>query len=73
MIGDDIEVVVIDVRGDQVKLGIRAPRNVSVHRTEIYKDIQDQNQKAASSSVPTLSQLNDLFKKKRTDKKDGEK
>ncbi len=36
MIGDEIEVVVIDIKGDQVKLGIKAPRKVTVHRKEIY-------------------------------------
>ncbi len=50
MIGDDIEVVIVDVKGDQIKLGIRAPRNVSVHRTEVYRDIQDQNRRAAEST-----------------------
>ena len=53
MIGDDIEVVIVDVKGDQIKLGIRAPRNVTVHRAEVYKEIQEQNKRAAaSSSVP---------------------
>ena len=36
MIGDDIEVKVVDIRGGKVKLGITAPRNVSVHRREVY-------------------------------------
>ena len=50
MIGDDIEVVIVDVKGDQIKLGIRAPRNVTVHRAEVYKEIQEQNRRAAASS-----------------------
>src|SRR4030065_545391 len=40
MIGDEIEVVVIDIKGDQVKLGIRAPKRVTVHRKEIYEEIR---------------------------------
>lgn len=40
VIGDDIEVVVLEVRGEQVRVGIRAPKNVSVHRKEIYEQIQ---------------------------------
>ena len=36
MIGDDIEIVVLEVRGEQVRLGIRAPSNVAVHRQEVY-------------------------------------
>ena len=40
IIGDDIEIVIVDVRGDKVRLGINAPRAVSVHRKEIYDAIQ---------------------------------
>ncbi len=42
-IGDDIEVVVLEVRGEQVRLGIRAPRNVAVHRDEVYDKVEKQN------------------------------
>ena len=40
IIGDNIEVVIVDVRGDKVRLGINAPKNVSVHRREVYEAIQ---------------------------------
>lgn len=40
IIGDDIEIIIVDVRGDKVRLGINAPREVSVHRKEIYDAIQ---------------------------------
>jgi carbon storage regulator len=40
MIGDDIEITVVDVRGDRVRLGINAPRNISVHRKEIWEEIR---------------------------------
>jgi len=49
-IGDDIEITVIEVRGDQVRLGVSAPRNVAVHRREVYMQIQQENQAAASSA-----------------------
>jgi carbon storage regulator len=39
MIGDEIEIVVLEVRGEQVRLGIRAPKDVAVHRQEIYTQI----------------------------------
>jgi carbon storage regulator len=40
MIGDDIKITIVDVRGDKVRLGIEAPRKVSVHRIEVYEAIQ---------------------------------
>ena len=39
VIGDEVEVVVLEVRGEQVRIGIKAPRNVTVHRKEIYEQI----------------------------------
>jgi carbon storage regulator len=46
MIGDDVEITIVDVRGDKVRLGITAPRSISVHRREIYDAIQqEKNQK----------------------------
>ncbi|UCZ52691.1 carbon storage regulator CsrA [Bacillus shivajii] len=58
-IGDDIEVKVIGVEGDQVKLGINAPKNIDIHRKEIYLAIQEENNEAAKTSVDLLKQLND--------------
>lgn len=46
VIGDNIEVVVLEVRGEQVRLGIRAPRDVTVHRKEIYEQIQEDDPNA---------------------------
>jgi len=50
VIGDDIVVSVVEVRGDQVKLGIDAPRNVKVFREEVFIAIQEENRKAAAAS-----------------------
>jgi len=50
MIGDDIRIVVVGVDRDQVKLGIEAPRTVSVHRSEIYEEIQRSNRAAAAAA-----------------------
>jgi carbon storage regulator len=65
MIGDDIEIIVVDIKGDQIKLGIKAPKNVAVHRTEVYKEIQEQNRQAAGSSVSKLTDLDEIFRKKK--------
>jgi len=48
IIADEIEVTVLDIRGDQVRLGVRAPKTVSVHRREVYEEIQEANREAAS-------------------------
>lgn len=40
IIGDDVEITVVDVRGDKVRLGISAPKNITVHRKEVYEAIQ---------------------------------
>ena len=47
MIGDDVEITIIEIRKDVVKLGISAPRAVPVHRQEVYEEIQEENLKAA--------------------------
>lgn len=54
MIGDDIEVVVLEVRGEQVRLGIRAPKDVTVHRKEIYSQIHEENTGAAEVNPEDL-------------------
>src|SRR3954451_22839857 len=57
MIGDDIEVSVVDIRGDKVRLGINAPRSVSVHRKEIYEAIRKENKAAAEVRPEDLAAL----------------
>ncbi len=47
MIGDDVEITVVDIRGDKVRLGITAPRHIQVHRKEVYEAIKRENQQAA--------------------------
>jgi carbon storage regulator len=61
MIGDDISVSIIEVRGDQVRLGVDAPKNVKVFRQEVFDAIRAEN-KAAAESKPILPQL-DLVRK----------
>ncbi len=47
MIGDEIEITVVGIRSDKVRLGITAPKSVPVHRKEVYEAIQRENQAAA--------------------------
>ena len=63
MIGDDIEVTVVDIRGDKVRLGITAPREVSVHRKEVYDAIRRENRAAAQVKPEDLSGLGKVEKK----------
>ena len=51
IIGDHIEVTIVAVEGDMVRLGIRAPREVEVHRQEIYAAIQESNKEAAAPAI----------------------
>ena len=54
MIGDDVEITIVDVRGDKVRLGINAPRSVTVHRKEIYLAIQkDKDAENNKNNNPT--------------------
>ena len=63
-IGDDIQVSVVEIKGTQVKLGIRAPKDVTVHREEIYLKIQEENRRASEVSTDTLGTVEDLILKK---------
>jgi len=57
MIGDQIEIKILAVEGDQIKLGIVAPKKVKVHRSEVFEAIQAQNKEALASSSNFLDQL----------------
>lgn len=70
IIGDDIKITIVDVRGDQVKIGIEAPRSVPVHREEIYLEIQEENRRAALGQTVDALEL-DAFVKKGDASKDS--
>lgn len=61
MIGDEIEITVVDIRGDKVRLGINAPTRIAVHRKEVYEAIKSENEQASRlvggevGSLPALS------------------
>jgi carbon storage regulator len=64
MIGDDVEIIIVDVRGDKVRLGITAPKEIPVHRREIYDAIQ--REKAEKKHTP--EPVNDELKAKQDEK-----
>jgi len=63
-IGDNIEIKVLEIEGNQVKLGISAPKAVDIHREEVYVEIQEQNNEAANTSKDLLQLLNQGSKNK---------
>ncbi len=58
MIGDDIEITVVDIRGDKVRLGINAPARIAVHRKEVYEAIRAENERAAALAGNELTAIN---------------
>lgn len=57
MIGDEVEITVVDVRGDKVRIGISAPASIAVHRKEVYDAIQQENRQAARLAGETLDPM----------------
>lgn len=57
MIGDDVEITVVDIRGDKVRLGITAPTRIAVHRKEVYEAIKAENERAARISGSEVTSL----------------
>jgi carbon storage regulator len=62
MIGDDIQIMVTDISGDVIKLGISAPRQVSVHRKEVYEAIKAENILASKASPTQLGSLTQFLR-----------
>lgn len=59
IIGNDIEITILEVKGEQVKIGINAPKSVPVYREEVYEQIREANKEAASDAVQ--ENLKNLF------------
>ena len=57
VIGDEIEVTIIEIKGEQVKIGIDAPRHLQVFRHELYEEIQKENKAAQIKDIPVLPKL----------------
>ncbi|MCR5581554.1 MAG: carbon storage regulator CsrA [Pseudobutyrivibrio sp.] len=61
MINNNIEITVLEVRGDQVKIGISAPKEVSIYRKEVYLEIQKENEEAQTISMDDLEAIKNLL------------
>jgi carbon storage regulator len=61
MVGDQVEISVVDIKGDQVKLGIKAPSQVKVYRLEVYAAIQEENRAAAAAAPGSLPVLDEFL------------
>jgi len=72
-IGDDIEITIVDIRGDKVRIGIKAPPHVPVHRREVYEAIKREKEAAAKARGEEPGQVESLAKKKRPDEGASEK
>ena len=59
MIGQNVEITVVDIRGDKVRLGITAPSEIPVHRKEVYDAIKQENREAANIKLEDITNLND--------------
>ncbi|WP_261131803.1 carbon storage regulator CsrA [Bacillus sp. Marseille-Q3570] len=63
-IGEEIEIKVLGIDGEQVKIGVNAPKNIDIHRKEIYLSIQDENSSAASVDTDLIKKLSKIVKNK---------
>lgn len=65
VIGEEIEITVLEVRGEQVRLGINAPRSIAVHRKELLVQVADENVQAASASKEAVQELGKTLKEQK--------
>ena len=72
MIGDEISIMVVDIRGDQVQIGIDAPRSIPVHRFEIYEEIKSSTLKASQSQAVDMEALRKKLAEKKKSRDDKE-
>lgn len=65
IINENIEITVLEVQGDQVRIGINAPRDISIHRKEVFVQISEENKKAASLDAVMDIDFNNILKQRK--------
>ncbi|KLV17830.1 MULTISPECIES: carbon storage regulator CsrA [Niallia] len=63
-IANDIEITILAIEGEQIKIGIEAPKNIEIHRKEVYVAIQNENNEAGDASVEFIKNLTNQIRKK---------
>lgn len=63
VVNDNIELTIIDIQGDQVRVGINAPKDVKVFRKEVYIEMTEENQRASNVQIEALNMLKSAIKK----------
>lgn len=64
VLDDNIEITILEIQGEQVKIGIDAPKNISIYRKEVYLSIIEENKKAVSPNIASLKDLSNKIKSK---------
>ncbi len=62
IINNNVEVTILEIKGDQVKVGIKAPKSVSIYRKELYLQIQETNKESAQN-IESIEAIDEMFKK----------
>ena len=70
IINDDIEIVIAEIHHDQVKIGIKAPKNITIHRKEIYDNIKEEMKKAAQSPISKLKTIEKIKQENQSGEED---
>ena len=61
VIGNNIEITILEVKGEQIKVGIKAPKDIAIYRKELFEQIQDSNREASETSVQVMKNINKIF------------
>jgi carbon storage regulator len=61
VIGDSIEIAIVEIKGDQVRLGITAPKDIAIHRKEVYEQVLQENKQAAMADLESSDQIMEIL------------